>query len=159
MSAVCGIFNLDGRPVVQEIMGGMLTAMNYWGPDGSGIWRDVVGGFVALGHLMLHSTPESVGDTLPRTNTSGNLVLTSHARIDNRDELFRRLNVSPSERAKMPDSTLILMAYQKWGQECPEQSIQNSAKRPLWRLIAGQIVKPLILDPLIERYLKSNTRE
>jgi asparagine synthase (glutamine-hydrolysing) len=123
MSAVCGIFNLDGRPVAQEIMGGMLTAMNYWGPDGSGIWRDAVGGFVVLGHLMLHSTPESVGDTLPRTNASGNLVLTSHARIDNRDELFRHLNVSPSERAKMSDSTLILMAYQKWGQECPEHLI------------------------------------
>ena len=117
MSAVCGIFNLDGRPVAPESMDAMLSAMDYWGPDGSGVWRD---GSVALGHLMLHSTPESVGDTLPRTSDSGNLVLTAHARIDNREELFRHLDVPPPERARMSDSALILLAYQKWGQECPE---------------------------------------
>ncbi len=120
MSAVCGIFNLDGRPVALESMDAMQSAMDYWGPDGSGVWRE---GSVALGHLMLHSTPESVGDMLPRTNAAGNLVLTSHARIDNRDDLFRSLNVPPSERAKMPDSALILRAYEKWGQECPEHLI------------------------------------
>ena len=120
MSAVCGVFNLDGRPVAPEIMDGMLSAMDYWGPDGSAVWRE---GPVAMGHLMLHSTPESVGDTLPRTSASGNLVLTAHARLDNRDELFGKLNISSPERAKMPDSSLILQAYEKWGQECPEHLI------------------------------------
>jgi len=120
MSAVCGIFNLDGRPVASESMDAMQSAMDYWGPDGSGVWRE---GSVALGHLMLHSTPESAGDTLPRTNAAGNLILTSHARIDNRDDLFRSLNVPPSERAKMPDSAIILRVYEKWGQECPEHLI------------------------------------
>jgi len=117
MSAICGIFNLDGRPVAPESMDGMLSAMDYWGPDGSAVWRE---GPVGLGHLLLHSTPESVGDTLPRTSASGNLILTAHARLDNRDELFRNLNIAPPERAKMPDSSLILQAYEKWGQECPE---------------------------------------
>jgi asparagine synthase (glutamine-hydrolysing) len=120
MSAICGIFNLDGRPVAPEIMDGMLSAMDYWGPDGSTVWRE---GPVAMGHLMLHSTPESVGDTLPRTSASGNLILTAHARLDNRGELFRNLNISPPERAKMPDSHLIMQAYEKWGQACPEHLI------------------------------------
>jgi asparagine synthase (glutamine-hydrolysing) len=120
MSAVCGIFNLSGAPVAPESMDAMLSAMEYWGADGSGVWRE---GPVALGHLMLHSTPESAGDALPRIDAAGNLVLTSHARIDNRDDLFRSLDVSPSERAKMPDSALILRAYEKWGQDCPEHLV------------------------------------
>lgn len=120
MSAVCGIFNLDDRPVPPESMDAMLSAMDYWGPDGSDVWRE---GPVALGHLMLHSTAESVGDTLPRTSASGSLILTAHARLDNREELFRNLNVPPPEQAKMPDSALILLAYQEWGQECPEHLI------------------------------------
>jgi asparagine synthase (glutamine-hydrolysing) len=120
MSAVCGIFNLSGAPVPPESMDAMLSSMDYWGPDGSGVWRE---GPVALGHLMLHSTPESAGDTLPRIDAAGNLFLTSHARIDNRDDLFRSLDVSSSERAKMPDSALILRSYEKWGQDCPEHLI------------------------------------
>ncbi len=120
MSAICGIFNLDGRPVAPEIMDGMLAAMDYWGPDGAGVWRD---GPTAIGHLLLHSTPESVGDALPRTGAAGNLILTSHARIDNREELFRRLDIPVTERANMPDSAIILQAYEKWGQACPEYLI------------------------------------
>jgi asparagine synthase (glutamine-hydrolysing) len=120
MSAICGIFHLDGRPVVPEIMDGMLAAMDYWGPDGSGVWRD---GPVGMGHLMLHSTPESVGDTLPRIGAAGNLILTAHARIDNREELFRLLDIPLPEQTRMPDSALILLAYEKWGQACTEYLI------------------------------------
>ncbi len=117
MSAICGLFNLDGSPVSKEKIGSMMTAMDYWGPDGSGIWQD---GPLAVGHLMLHNTPESVGDNLPRTSPSGDLVITAHARIDNRDELFETLHVPHSERSGMPDSALILQAYEKWSEECPD---------------------------------------
>jgi len=120
MSAICGIFNFDGRPVAKETMDGMLAAMDYWGPDGSGIWRD---GSVAVGHLMLHSTPESAGCPQPMTSATGQLVLTAHARIDNRDELFRRLDIPIPEGKKMSDSALILQAYEKWGPACPEHLI------------------------------------
>ena len=118
MSAICGIFNLDGEPVSSQVMESMMAAMDYWGPDGSSVWRN---GSVAMGHLMLNNTPESVGDNLPRTSPSGDLVITAHARIDNRDELFVTLHIPHSERAGMPDSALILRAYEKWGEECPEK--------------------------------------
>jgi asparagine synthase (glutamine-hydrolysing) len=120
MSAICGIFNLDGRPVSEEVIDSMMAAMDYWGPDGSGVWRD---GPVAMGHLMLHNTPESLGDRLPRTSASGDLVITAHARIDNRNELFESLRIPHNERAGTPDSALILMAYEKWGQECPDRLV------------------------------------
>ena len=118
MSAICGIFNLDGSPVSKESINGMMAAIDYWGPDGSGVWRH---GPVVMGHLMLHNTPESVGDRLPRTNVSGDLVITANVRLDNRDELFETLRVPHTERTGMPDSSLILMAYEKWGEKCPER--------------------------------------
>ncbi len=120
MSAICGVVNLNGRPVTPESIDSMLAAMDYWGPDGSGVWYE---GIVGMGHLLLHSTPESVGDTLPRSSVSGGLVLTSHARIDNREELLRYLNVPHAMRREMPDSSLILLAYEKWGYACPEYLI------------------------------------
>jgi asparagine synthase (glutamine-hydrolysing) len=120
VSGICGVFNLDGRPVAREAIEGMMAAMAYWGPDGSGIWRD---GPVAMGHLMLHSTPESVGDTLPRTGAAGNLILTAHARIDNREELFPRLDIQARDGHRMPDSALILHAHEKWGQAAPEHLV------------------------------------
>jgi asparagine synthase (glutamine-hydrolysing) len=116
MSAIFGIFNLDGKPVKLENLERMQQAMAYWGPDGSGVWCE---GPVGLGHLMLHNTPESLYETLPLQSETGELILTAGARLDNRDELFRVLKVSPSERASLPDSALILRAYQKWGADCP----------------------------------------
>lgn len=115
MSAICGIFSLDGKPVRREEVAALMEPMAYWGPDGSEIW---VEGPVGLGHLMLHTTPESVHEQLPLQNSSGNLVLTADARIDNRDELFDALGVEHSVRSAMPDSVLVLRAYEKWGEHC-----------------------------------------
>ena len=116
ISAIFGIFNLNGKPVDPGNLDRMQWAMAYWGPDGSGIWRE---GPVGLGNLRLHNTPESLHETLPlRSKTSG-LVLTAGGRLDNRDALFRALDVPPVERVSMPDSSLVLKAYQKWGTDCP----------------------------------------
>jgi asparagine synthase (glutamine-hydrolysing) len=45
-------------------------------------------------------------------------VITADARIDNRDVLIRDLQLSPSTGQVIPDSTLILRAYEEWGQDC-----------------------------------------
>jgi asparagine synthase (glutamine-hydrolysing) len=117
LSAIFGIFYLDGRPVAPEILEGMKMTLSHRGPDGSAVWRE---GPVGLGHLMLHMTPESLHESLPLKNASGDLVITADARIDNREELFEVLAVPHPERTGMPDSTLILRAYEKWGEECPK---------------------------------------
>jgi asparagine synthase (glutamine-hydrolysing) len=94
----------------------MKQAMAYWGPDGSEMWSE---GAIGLGHLLLYNTPESLYESLPLRDGAGTLILTAGARLDNRAELFRALNIHPNEQAKMPDSALILKAYQKWGTDCP----------------------------------------
>ena len=124
MSAICGIFNFDGKPVDPEALKGMMDTMAYWGPDSSGSWQD---GPVGLGHLMLHTTPESMHETLPLKNASGNLVITADARIDNREELFEALGIPHPERTRMPDSAIILKAYEKWGKNCPTHLLGDFA--------------------------------
>jgi asparagine synthase (glutamine-hydrolysing) len=135
ISAIFGIFNLNGKPVDPGNLKRMQQAMDYWGPDGSGTWCE---GPVGLGHLMLHNTQESLHETLPLRSESGDLVLTAGARLDNREALFRALQVPASEQALMPDSALILKACQKWGTECPAHLLGDWAFA-LWDIRRRQL--------------------
>lgn len=118
MSGIAGIFNLSGAPVAHERIDRMLASMSHRGPDGRSIWRNQS---VALGHLMLHTTPESLHETLPLVHSTGEFVLVSDARIDNRDELIAALNLRDRPAEKFRDSDLIMAAYEKWGETCPSK--------------------------------------
>jgi asparagine synthase (glutamine-hydrolysing) len=124
MSGIVGIYYLDGRPVEKSEIQGMLNTISHRGPDGSGIWTD---GSMGLGHQMLHTTPESLHEKLPLTNQRGDLTITADARIDNRDELFRALDFNGRPRETIPDSEVILAAYEKWGEQCPEKLLGDFA--------------------------------
>ena len=72
-------------------------------------------------------TPESVNERLPFYDSERRLAITSDAIIDNRNELFDRLQVNYSQRKTMTDSELILQAYLKWGKESPKYLIGDFA--------------------------------
>jgi asparagine synthase (glutamine-hydrolysing) len=118
MSGIAGIYYLDGRPVERGDVEKMIDSIAHRGPDGSGVWTD---GSVGLGHRMLWTTPESLHEKLPLTNKTGDLTITADARIDNRDELIPTLNLNGRPRETIPDSEIILAAYEKWGEKCPEK--------------------------------------
>jgi asparagine synthase (glutamine-hydrolysing) len=118
MSGIAGIYYLDGRPVERTDVERMVDSIAHRGPDGSGVWTD---GSVGLGHRMLWTTPESLHEKLPLTNKTGDFTITADARIDNRDELFSTLNFNGRPRETIADSELILAAYEKWGEQCPEK--------------------------------------
>ncbi len=124
MSAICGIFHLDGRPALAETLDNMMAALAARGIDGCGAWRE---GPTALGHQMLHLTPESLTEKLPFADPPTRLAITADARLDNRQELFRLLEISPSRQAGATDSRLILAAYKKWGKECPRYLLGDFA--------------------------------
>lgn len=115
MSGITGIFNLNGAPVLQDSLDTMVSPMSYWGSDGINSWAE---GPVGFTHLMLFNTPESEHELLPAESRSGYLVITAAARIDNRRELLHTLRIPSSEAPTTPDSTLILLAYEKWGESC-----------------------------------------
>ena len=82
--------------------------------DAEGTWH---GHLAAFGHQMVWRTPESLREILPLTIAG--LTITADVRLDNREELFSALGV-PAERAAYSDSRLILSAWLKWREHCPE---------------------------------------
>jgi asparagine synthase (glutamine-hydrolysing) len=124
MSAIVGIFYPDGRPVDRMDLGRMVASVAHRGPDGEGMWSQ---GAIGLGHRMLRTTPESVREPLPLVNQSGDLVLTADARLDNRAELLAALDPRHHVSQDLADSHLILAAYEKWGNRCPEQLLGDFA--------------------------------
>ena len=90
----------------------------------SGLWSD---GSIGLGHRMLWTTPESLHEKQPLLNQSGDLVITADARIDNREELIAALDLTDRAPYSITDSQLILAAYEKWGEICPEKLLGDFA--------------------------------
>ena len=118
MSAIVGMLFADGRPVDPGDLERMTAPLAHRGPDGKGTW---LGGRVGLGHLLLTTTPESQNERLPLERDG--LTITADARLDNRDELLRALDISPAA----PDGELILAAYGRWGEACPARLLGDFA--------------------------------
>jgi asparagine synthase (glutamine-hydrolysing) len=124
VSGIVGIYYLDGRPIDRTDLRHMVDTLAYRGPDGSAIWSE---GSVGFGHRMLWTTPESLHEKLPFTDTSGNFTITADARIDNRDELLSALSVTSRWSSQVSDSEIILAAYEKWGERCVERLLGDFA--------------------------------
>ncbi len=122
MSGIFGIFNRNGKPVDKKVVNTMLDAMSYWEPDDTGTW---VNDSIALGHTMLWNTPESKYESLPLQNDT--YILTMDARIDNREELTKEIELPDRPITEIGDSEFILGAYKKWGEECPQYLLGDFA--------------------------------
>jgi asparagine synthase (glutamine-hydrolysing) len=117
MSGITGILDLNGRPVDRTTLADMAQTVAHRGPDGGGLWFK---SSVGLTHQMLHTTAESLDEELPFHDSLRNLVITADARLDNRTELLTQLDLADTPPAGRADSRLILNAYAKWGERCPE---------------------------------------
>ena len=115
MSGIFGIFNRDGSPVEPSRLAAMRDAMDYWGPDGFGLWVD---GCAALGQSRFFSFPEARHENLPLIDSENDLVFTAEGRVDNRADLGRQLGILTSRFDKLPDSEFIRQAYLRWGKDC-----------------------------------------
>ena len=113
MSGIFGCIN----GIIAHQLPLMEAAMTPWGPDGGSQWHDANCG---LGQRLLFNTPEARHERLPRWVEDTRLAITAEARIDNRDELCDHFAIPHAERPTTPDSELILHAYRKWGEACPD---------------------------------------
>jgi asparagine synthase (glutamine-hydrolysing) len=116
MSGIFGIVQRNGAPLSPSTLDRMRDSMADWAPDSGGLWHDTNAG---LGQARLFSTPESHHDRLPRRDTLSGISFTAAARVDNRAELGRLLNISLPEQAELPDTEFLFRAYLRWGQDCP----------------------------------------
>ncbi|PEQ95207.1 asparagine synthetase B [Bacillus sp. AFS006103] len=116
MSAIYGIFIRNGEAVSQDAAMSLRASLGRYRADTS---RTFTKGSVFLGCHFQMITPESIHEILPYYHSEADLSITADAIIDNREELFDRLLIHRSRRAEMTDSQLILMAFEKWGNQCP----------------------------------------
>ena len=123
MSGIVGVYHRDGQAADPLTLQQMTDALIHRGPDGVHSWRK---DSVALAHLMLRTTPESLHERLPIVACDGAYVLTADARIDNRAELLRLLDLH-ERPTTITDSELIAAAYERWGERCPEQLVGDFA--------------------------------
>ncbi len=147
MSGIIGLHRLDSRPVHRDELDAMLAPLAHRGPDGRSVWHQDVAG---LGHLALHSTPEAVHESYPLQNAAGVLHLVADARIDNRDELIAQLELTGR---LVTDAAIILAAYERWGDRCPERLvgayafvIWDSRRRRLYAARDHYGLKPLFFS-------------
>jgi asparagine synthase (glutamine-hydrolysing) len=119
MSAIAGLWNLDGRPVEQHVLAAMIRALAHRGPDGE---RAVVRGSLGVAHRHLWVTPEEVGERQPLEAPGGPLLVLD-GRVDNRDELVLRLGLPRSAS----DAACVLAAYAAWGEGALERLVGDFA--------------------------------
>ncbi len=134
MSSIYGIFHRDGSPVDSKEAERFAASFEWWKPDESDF---VVEDSIMLGQATLWNTPESHHEHLPLRR--GSLTLVADARIDNREELAKELDLPDMPMEHIGDGEFILAAYRKWGEACPEKllgdyafAIWDEAKRELF---------------------------
>lgn len=124
MSGVAGILlRQEGRQAAAADIQRMLARMQHRAPDGSSWWMDEG---VVLGHAWLNTTAEAGPG--PLTMAGGKLAITADCRLDNRDELLARLGIRDNSVA---DAVLVMRAYLRWGEACPEH-LQGDFAFAIW---------------------------
>lgn len=124
MSAITGIYQLNNAPIHLEHGNNLMKSLEQFPSDDIRTWRNED---VFFGCHAQWITPESVNERLPFYDNEQKLAITSDAIIDNRTELFERLQVKQSQKKTITDSELILLAYLKWGKESPKYLIGDFA--------------------------------
>ncbi|CAG9613445.1 hypothetical protein BACCIP111899_02660 [Bacillus rhizoplanae] len=175
MSAITGILHFNDEPISIEHGTRLMKDLQKYPADDVQIWHK---DNVFLGCHAQWITPESIGEQMPFYDYERQLAITADAIIDNRDELFERLQVEYADRKRMTDSELILLSYQKWGEETPKYLVGDfafmiwdernqklfgardfSGSRTLYfyrgqqRFAFCTIIKPLFTLPYIEKAL------
>ena len=117
MNAICGLL---GAPAGLPDLRAMLAALPGRGKD-AGEWTD---GGIALGGRA------EVRDQSPGClsfDPGASLTLVGDVRLDDRPALCDALGVPRQERSEIADEALVLRAYSRWGQECPNHLLGDYA--------------------------------
>lgn len=124
MSAIAGIFYLDGRQVTSHQLGLLVNRLFDRAVDGSFIWSGGTVGLVQC--LFVTAAPKTFTNHPYLVDEAAGLAITADARLDNRLELANSLGLQGKE-AQSPDEYFILKAYEKWGGECPQRILGDFA--------------------------------
>jgi asparagine synthase (glutamine-hydrolysing) len=114
MSAILGLLRRDGRDADTAVLARMSSALAHRGPHG---FVTATNGPAGLGHGLLAVAGNGliVGPN--------EVMITLDGRLDNRDTLCAQLH----QAHDASDASLLLAAYQRWGQDCPSHLLGDFA--------------------------------
>ena len=124
MSAIAGIYHLNKESISMDHSTLMMKAFAKFPSDNIELFHQEN---IFLGCHAQWITPESIGESLPYCNYNSQLTITADVIIDNRSELFNKLQIDYEDRSTISDSRLILLAYQKWGEEITSHLVGDYA--------------------------------
>ncbi len=110
MSAIFGIWHLDGTPVDTKHMKKMQDAVSQYGRDARELWIDQN---IGLGCCLNRFRNHTRADVPCYTDHAMDVVFVGDADIYNRDELLNRYHLSDNDQ--ISNQALLLQAYRKWG--------------------------------------------
>ena len=102
----------------------MLAALPGAGTATSAAWTE---GAAALGWCGDPDFRTDRPERMPRVETGSGLAVTASVRLDDRAGLCDALGIPGERRGDLPDSALLLRAYERWGRECPEHLLGDFA--------------------------------
>jgi asparagine synthase (glutamine-hydrolysing) len=112
VSAIAGLWRLDGKSTPDADCARMLAAQQIYGPHDGRQWSD---GPIAMGRRLFRTLPEDVHDRQPLQSRDGRLVLVADVRLDNRDELMTLLGLSSAAAQPLCDAAVLLESLGRWG--------------------------------------------
>ena len=127
MSGIAGVIRFDNRRVRRHELERVANALHQFGPDRSDIVTVENVGFV---HALMRMTPEDRNDRQPHRGASGALI-TADLRIDNRDELLARLEISRAQAADWSDSAPTSLRMGKIRTRCMAFAARSFRSRDL----------------------------
>jgi asparagine synthase (glutamine-hydrolysing) len=161
LSGIVGIFHRNGAPAERALLQNLAGFLAFRGPDSSAIWLDAS---IGLGHAMLRTTQESLGEQQP-ASLDARFWITADARLDCRTELIADLQNSGRKiRPNGPDSELILHTYAVWGSQCVDH-LRGDFSFAIWDARGKSLfcardhfgIKPFYYAQRSDLFLFSNT--
>ena len=105
------MYHLKEGPLDTHAFHRMMSSLEHRGPDGSHVFT---GDCIALGHQRFVMTKESFDEIQPLHRAESDIAVTGDIRLDNREDLLPWFGFQDSGE-KIPDSLIVLHAYEKWG--------------------------------------------
>ena len=117
MSAIGGVFALGKKRLSLEPFKNLEKSLSTRVYDTK---RSIEEDHYGLISLQLHTTPESIKEKQPYYDPSNHLFLQLDGRIDNRNELKKKLNIKQNQ---LTDIELLRFCFLKWGGCCAKEIV------------------------------------
>jgi asparagine synthase (glutamine-hydrolysing) len=120
MSVILGVVKAAGQSVEKRELLNLARLTQKHAPDGTFVYAR---GHIGMGFQPYHTHQRSNLETLPLVDIHGNMLVFD-GRLDNHADLCDLLKL---REAEVPDSCIVLKAYEYWGQDCFSQLIGDWA--------------------------------